>query len=153
MFLIYNEFDIRLSQRQDWIVNLNNINKNSSFLFDLLFHSTTTIECLVLIQLLHLLLFFLISMIQQLYDFIQQHISSPCIGVHNPPLVNPLALQSEAQSFVGHCDMQQTCGGPGSPIKQPFVKSFPIGLSKLVLNPGPIQFQNFYSCTILFTKL
>ena len=87
---------------------------------------------------MHLLLFFIVSLIQWLYYEKQQHISDPCIIEHNPPLVNPLALQSEGQ-FVGHCDTQQIGGGPGSPIKQCFVKSSLVGLSKLVLNPGSIH--------------
>lgn len=61
------------------------------------------------------------------------------MGVQNPPLVNPLALQSEGQ-YVGHSDTQQTCGGPGAPIKHSFVKSSSIGLSKLVFNPESIQY-------------
>lgn len=60
-------------------------------------------------------------------------------------------MQSDGQ-FVGHCDTQQTCGGPGSPIKQCFIKPSLVGLSKLVLNPGSIHCKNLYSCTEIYGK-
>lgn len=48
-------------------------------------------------------------------------------------------MQSVLQFVLGHRDMQHNGGGRGSPIKQCFVKNFPIGFSKLLFIPEPNQ--------------